>query len=182
MVQPILIPDASAEPAAYVRALLDVLGDRDPLEVYDQTRDAIRGLCSGLDKSAWTRPMAPGEWSAYQIVGHLLDVDIVYGFRWRLVLTEEVPSYPGYDERAWARLPRPGPDALLAAFQGLRTANIALVESIEPRDRQRQGVHAEQGIEDIDRMIRKIAGHDLAHANQLERTIEAAMAARPGNS
>jgi hypothetical protein len=31
------IPDATAEPAAYVRALIDTLGDRDPLEVYETT-------------------------------------------------------------------------------------------------------------------------------------------------
>jgi hypothetical protein len=76
MTAPIRVPDATAEPEAYVRALLDTLGDRDPLQVYDQTRDTVRRACSGLDDSAWARPMAAGEWSADQIVGHLLDVDI----------------------------------------------------------------------------------------------------------
>src|SRR5262249_51964595 len=42
------IPDATAEPAAYVRALLDTLGDRDPLEVYETTAGQVRRLCQDL--------------------------------------------------------------------------------------------------------------------------------------
>jgi hypothetical protein len=33
-------------------------------------------------------------------------------------------------------------------------------------------VHGEQGAEDVRLMIDKMAGHDLAHLNQLQRTID----------
>jgi hypothetical protein len=174
MVQPIVIPDATQEPAAYVAALLDTLGDRDPLEVYEATPGLVRTLCAGLDESQWHTPMAPGEWNALQIVGHLLDVDIVYGFRWRLALTEQAPTYPGYDEKAWSELARPAPAALLDGFVGVRLVNSALLRALSEDDMKRVAVHAEQGEEDVARMIHKVAGHDLAHLNQLERTVAVA--------
>jgi len=173
MIDPILIPDATTEPAAYVAALLRTLGDRDPLAVYEQTPDEVRRHCQDLDEQEWTTPMADGEWSALQVVGHLFDVDVVYGFRWRLALTEDTPAYPGYDEKAWSQLARPTPPQLLDALAGIRLANAALLRSLDERDLRRRGVHGEQGSEDVQRMLDKVAGHDLAHLDQLGRTIAA---------
>ena len=173
MIEPIELPDASREAAAYVAALVATLGEREPLEVLRGTPATARELCRGLRGDAWGVPMADGEWSALQVVGHLLDVEIVHGFRWRLVLTEERPFYPGYDEKAWSLLPRPGPERVLDAFAGLRTANLAMLEGVGERDQQRLGVHGEQGEEPFHLLVTKVAGHDLAHLNQLARTVAA---------
>jgi arginase len=40
-------------------------------------------------------------------------------------------------------------------------------------DRERLGVHGEQGPERFDLALAKVAGHDLAHLNQLARTVAA---------
>lgn len=173
MIEPIVIPDAAAQPDSYVQALLATLGDRDALAVYRDTPARVSQICEGLDEHAWRRPMADGEWSAIQVVGHLLDVDIVYGFRWRLALTAQMPAYPGYDEKRWSELARPSIADLLAAFAALRTVNVALLASLDEAAWRREAVHAEQGSEDLRRMLDKVAGHDLAHCNQLERTIAA---------
>jgi hypothetical protein len=174
VIEPIQIPDASLEPAAYVRALVATLGDREPLEVLRQTPTAVRSICGELTDAQWRRPMAHGEWTALQVVGHLLDVDVVYGFRWRLILTEDRPSYPGYDEKRWSLLPRPVPTQLLAALEGLRAVNLAVLDGVDDDAATRSGVHAEQGQEQFDLTVRKVAGHDLAHLNQLARTVAAA--------
>lgn len=173
MVEPIHLPDATADPDAYVAALLATAGDRDPVGVYARTPDEVRRLCTPLTGDAWSAQPIDGEWSAQQLVGHLFDVDLVYGFRWRLALTEDNPSYPGYDEKSWSELARPEPAALLTAFTALRRANLDLVRSLTPADWDRRAVHGEQGEEDVRRMMNKVAGHDIAHLNQLQRTIEA---------
>jgi DinB superfamily len=174
VIEPIQIPDATLEPAAYVRALVDTLGDRQPLEVLRQTPTAVRAMCGELTDAQWRTPMADGEWNALQVVGHLLDVDVVYGFRWRLVLTEDRPSYPGYDEKRWSQLPRPAPTQVLAALEGLRAVNLAVLDQVDDAGSERLGVHGEQGEEHFDLTVRKVAGHDLAHLNQLARTVAAA--------
>jgi len=174
------IPDATAEPAAYVRALIGTLGDRDPLEVYETTAGEVRRLCQGLSVRQWNVPLGAGEWSAAQIVGHLTDVDIVYGFRFRLVLTEDEPAYPGYEEKNRSQRTRPEPTGLVAAISGLRAYNTALLRHTPRGLWQRRGTHGEQGREQFGLMITKIAGHDLAHLNQLARTV--AVAARQDDS
>jgi hypothetical protein len=173
MIEPIEIPDATREPAAYVTALIRALGEREPLEVLRGTPETARKLCQGLDGDGWRTPMAEGEWTPLQVVGHLVDVDIVYGFRWRLILTEDRPSYPGYDEKAWSLLPRPDPERLLDALDGLRAVNLAMLEHLDDTDREPLGVHGEQGEERFDLALAKVAGHDLAHLNQLARTVAA---------
>jgi hypothetical protein len=172
VIEPIHIPDATLEPAAYVQALVATLGDREPLAVLRQTPTAVRAMCAGLTEAQWGTPMAEEEWNALQVVGHLLDVEVVYGFRWRLILTEDRPSYPGYDEKRWSLLPRPAPIQLLGALAGLRAANLALLEGVDDAA-GRSGVHGEQGEERFELTVRKVAGHDLAHLNQLARTVAA---------
>ncbi|HEU4397132.1 MAG TPA: DinB family protein [Actinomycetota bacterium] len=174
MIEPIQIPDATLEPAAYVQALVDTLGDREPLEVMRQTPTTVRAMCEELTDAQWRTPMADTEWNALQIVGHLLDVEVVYGFRWRLVLTEDRPSYPGYDEKRWSLLPRPAPAQVLATLEGLRAVNLAVLDQVDGDGRRRLGVHGEQGEEHFDLTVRKVAGHDLAHLNQLARTVAVA--------
>jgi len=171
MVESIHIPDATREPQEYVQALLQVLDGRNAIAVYTDTPATVQRLCDGLKADEWQRAPAPGEWNPLQIVGHLLDVDVVYGFRWRLTITEDTPSYPGYDEKRWGELARPDPQALLRAFSALRTANVALLRSLDADAWTRTGVHGEQGEETLRRMTDKIAGHDIAHVNQLERAI-----------
>jgi hypothetical protein len=164
-------PDATDQPEAYRDTLLAILGERDPLAVMAETRERLRELADGRDAAALARRPVDSEWSPAEIIGHLVDVEVVFGFRWRLALTADRPSYPGYDEKLWSQLPKPPGDQLLTAFDALRTYNLWLLRSIPPSEWERVGVHGEQGPETVDVMARKIAAHDLVHLNQLARAL-----------
>ena len=168
------IPSATHDPDSYVRALLEVAGEREPSTVLGTTPARARLLFQDLPDRLLDVSPAPGEWSAASIVGHLHDVDIVYGFRWRLVLTEDNPDYPGYDEKSWAALPRLPFWQLFNAWEGLRAANVALLRALPADAWQRTGGHGEQGTETLRTMIMKVVGHDIAHLIQLYRTVRAA--------
>jgi DinB superfamily len=166
------IPDASGEPDAYVASLLRALAGRNPMEQLDRTVAEVRRLTADLSRrTVSARP--PGEWSVEENVGHLFDVDICYGFRIRLILTEDRPSYPAYDEKRLCALPKPPFPELLDAWESLRRANVLLYRSMNEEQRARTGLHPEQGEEPAIRLAEKMAGHDLAHLNQIVRTIEA---------
>jgi len=167
------IPDATTQPAAYVKALVEVLGDRDPLEVLAGTPSEVDRIIASADAQALTSADA-GAWSFRDVLGHLLDVDIVYGFRFRLALTEDVPSYPGYNEKGFAGLPKLDVLPLAQAFRGLRSANLELLRSLDGRQLSRQAMHGEQGLENVGLMLVKLAGHDLAHLAQMKRAVAAA--------
>ncbi|WP_037911308.1 DinB family protein [Actinacidiphila yeochonensis] len=165
------IPSATEDPSAYVTALLETAGDRDPFEVMAMTPVWAARLFEELPVELIDEVPEAGEWPAAHVVGHLFDVDIVYGFRWRLVATEDDPVYPGYDEELWAPLPRLPFRAMLDAWTGLRAANVALLAALPAADWQRTGRHGEQGGETMEVMIRKVVGHDIAHVNQIYRAI-----------
>jgi hypothetical protein len=55
--------------------------------------------------------------------------------------------------------------------------NLAVLAGVDDAAATRSGVHGEQGQEQFDLTVRKVAGHDLAHLNQLARTVAAATVA-----
>src|SRR5688572_13218434 len=59
--------------ARYVAALLDLLGDRDPMHVQEEQVVWLRRAMAGMDEDALARPEAPGKWSVGQVLRHLAD-------------------------------------------------------------------------------------------------------------
>jgi hypothetical protein len=62
--------------------------------------------------------------------------------------------------------------ALLDAWDALRRPNVLLYRSMDTEQQARIGIHPEQGEEPAIRLAEKTAGHDLAHLNQIIRTID----------
>src|SRR5215831_989771 len=86
----------------YTAAILDLLGDRDPRAVLSATPDALQRAVGRLSADELRAPEAPGKWSIIQVVRHLADSEIVWGWRLRLVLSQDRPPITGYDQDAWA--------------------------------------------------------------------------------
>jgi len=168
---------AAAGAAAYVRALLDLLGSRDPLEVTEEQLAWLERRTAGLDDAALRRPEAPGKWSAIQVIQHLADSDVVAGWRTRLMLAEDRPVIQGYDQDAWARnlgYAEASLEVAMSQLRGMRAANLRLWRSLSPAQRARIGMHSERGPESVDHLIRLMAGHDLVHRRQIDRALVAA--------
>ncbi len=164
---------SSAEQAeAYIRALLDLVGDRDPLEVLEATPGALDGAVRGLSDEALSRPESEGKWSVRHVLRHLADSEIVWGYRLRLVLAQERPRLSGYDQDAWAaRLGYADADVgeAIEEFRVLRRSQLRLLELASPDDLRRVGLHDERGEETVSHMTRLYAGHDLLHLRQIDR-------------
>lgn len=167
---------SSEEADAYVRAVLDLLGERDPLEVLESTPAGLRQGIVGMSEAALSALEAPGKWSVRHVLRHLADSEIVWGYRLRLVLAQERPALTGYDQDAWAsRLGYEEAEVAeaLEEFAVLRRGHLRLLNGASGRDLQRVGVHAERGEETVEHMVRLYAGHDLLHLRQIERIREA---------
>ncbi len=158
--------------AAYVRALLELLGDRDPLVVAAEMVPALERAVAGLDEARLRRPERPGKWSISEVVAHLADSELVWGYRLRRVLAEERPTLSGYDQDRWAERLRYRDATLaesMALFAALRAANLRLLRAAGAADLQRVGLHDERGEESVARMLELYAAHDLVHRRQIER-------------
>lgn len=172
-----LAASSVAEAQAYIDAILGLLGDRDPWSVLETTPGEVESRVEGLDDATLRRPEAPGKWSMIQVVQHLADTEIVWGWRLRMVIAEERPSIAGFDQDLWAQrlgyADVPLADAL-EQLRLLRRLNLRVVRAVpEPERHLRVGIHAERGEETLTHMLRLEAGHDLAHLRQLDRTRKA---------
>jgi hypothetical protein len=160
------------EIAAYVAALLDLLGDNDPVAVLRHTPAAIEQVLAGVPAGLVTKPEKPGKWSIRHVVQHLADSELVGGFRLRMVLAHDRPPLTGYDQDLWAKRLRYDEADVGDAFDqfaALRRANVRLWERLAPADLMRVGIHGERGEESLERLRRLYAGHDILHLRQLER-------------
>ena len=168
---------AAAAAAGYTRAILEVLGDRDPLAVAAELLTWLERRTAGLDDAMLRRPEAPGKWSVLEVIQHLADTEVVYAWRTRQILTQDRPPIQAYDQDAWARVLQYGRADLAVALgqlRGVRTANLRLWRSLTPAQLERVGLHSERGPESLDLVIRMMGGHDLVHRRQIDRVLAAA--------
>jgi hypothetical protein len=161
---------------AYTTAILNLLGEQDPIAVLRDTPSTVQQTIAGLSGDQISRPEAPAKWSMRQVVRHLADSEIVWGWRLRLVLAQDRPPLTGYDQDVWAERLRYADadiDEALEEFAVLRRGHLRLLTRATADDLHRVGLHAERGEESVGHMLRLYAGHDLLHLRQLARIRDA---------
>src|SRR5918995_3794248 len=167
---------AAATASVYTRALLDVLGSRDPVDVLSELMPWITERIRTVDQRILRVPEAPGKWSVIEVLQHLADSDLVFGFRLRMILTEEKPPIQAYDQDAWARTfkYRDVPlELTLGQLDSLRAANVHVLRQVSPEQLERVGLHSERGPESAGFLLQLMAGHDLVHRRQVDRILAA---------
>ncbi len=167
---------AVAGASAYTRALLDVLASRDPLQVLTELVPWLTASTSSIADTTLRQAEAPGKWSVIEVIQHLADSDLVFGFRLRMILTENEPPLQGYDQDAWARTFHYRDVKLgtaLDQLRGLRGGNFHVLRRLSPAQLQRVGRHGERGSESAGFLLRLMAGHDLVHRRQIDRILAA---------
>ncbi len=168
---------AAAGATAYVRALLDLLGPREPLEVLPELMPWLDRRLQGIPDARLQRPEAPGKWSVAAIVQHLADSEMILAVRGRLILSEDRPPIRGFDQDLWAerfRYNEASTKTALAQLRGLRAANLELWRRLTPADLAREMIHNERGPESLGHLLKLMAAHDLVHRRQIDRVLGAA--------
>lgn len=161
---------------AYVEAVVELVEDRDPLEILRSTPTLMMELLTGLPDELLDAPEEVGKWSVREVARHLADSELVWAVRLRMVLAQERPTLEGYDQEAWAsrlRYREADLDATLREFGGVRSGNLALLEGLSTDELRRVGMHTERGEETVEQMVSLYAGHDLVHLRQVRRILEA---------
>ncbi len=162
--------------AEYVAAVLELLGDRNPMDVLTKTPEALKNVLEDVSHDQASQPEAEGKWSIRQILQHLTDSELVWGYRLRMVLAQKRVRLTGYDQDEWAaRLgyEQSDPSEAVREFSMLRKMNLRLLERATPEDLKRAGTHAERGRETVAHMMKLYAGHDILHLRQIERVRQA---------
>jgi len=167
--------DPVAEFEEYRQELLALIGDHDPLEVLAHTPSDLEARLAGVGENVLAMRPREGAWSVKEVLGHLGDTEWVYGYRLRMILSHHQPEIAGYDQElmvsGMAHNQRPA-SMLMEELRRLRGLNLDLYLRSKGPAWGRYGLHAERGEESVDLNVRLLAGHDLRHAAQIERTLK----------
>jgi uncharacterized damage-inducible protein DinB len=145
------------------------LGDRDALEVIRQTPGRLAQVVEGLSTAEIEARPAPGKWNVREVLAHLADCEIAFGFRMRQSYGGETLVQP-FDQDAWARAYAVyTAEQALATFVALRGWNVAFVGGLTEADKKLPAVHPERGEMVLWTIVETMAGHDLHHLAGLKR-------------
>ena len=146
------------------------LGDRDPLQALEETPERIRRIVSTWSAERFERSYAPGKWTARQLLVHLAQAELALTTRARYALGREGYSAQSFSQDDWIAIDE-GVDSrtALEAYLALRRMNVAMFRSLSPAQRERTFIHPEYGTLTVWWVASQLAGHDIHHAEQLER-------------
>ena len=145
------------------------LGDRNAREIIAETPSKLTDVARRLGTEGMKRSLAPGKWSCREILCHLADTELAFGFRLRQALAEPRHVIQRFDQDAWSKS-YSSLDARLAitTFSALRQWNLSLLEGIGAAAYGRTLNHPERGDMTFQQLVETMAGHDLNHLQQLE--------------
>jgi uncharacterized damage-inducible protein DinB len=145
------------------------LGEREPVEVIASTPEKLERLLARLSPEQIERQPAPGKWSAREIMAHLADCELAFGFRLRQGAAGVEMVQP-FEQDDWAR--NYGAYDFAAAtktYRALRAWNLAFVRSLTEKQKAQVVTHPERGTMTVWTIVETMAGHDLHHLERLEK-------------
>jgi hypothetical protein len=145
---------------------------RKHLDAADKSPKEIAAAVSGLPDRVLRYKPAPDKWCVLEVLGHLADIEIVYGHRLRQMLADEKPAIAPIDQDAWARnlnYMNAAP-AELVAFYGLaRHHNLRLLRTLDAGAYAKSAYHPElQRQVSVAELVERIAAHGAGHLAQIE--------------
>jgi hypothetical protein len=153
----------------------------DLLERFRRGPELLAVVLTGVFGEEEDFVIAPGKWSARQIVAHLADSEMVGAHRMRLVIAQENPTLTAFDQDAWTRnldYARRKPKQSLETFRRIRAENHELLKGLAEGVFERSGTHTENGVVTLRSLVEGYAAHAESHARQLQEIRVAYKAAK----
>jgi hypothetical protein len=143
------------------------------LDAAEKSPRQIAAAVSGLADKALRYKPATNKWSILEILGHLADVEIVYGYRMRQILADKRPVIAPIDQDDWASnlgYMEAAPPELVAVYGLNRHNNLRLLRRLKPGDLEKSAFHPERNRNvTLAELVEMMAGHGANHLEQIER-------------
>jgi uncharacterized damage-inducible protein DinB len=162
-------------PQQYTQRILGYIEGKIAMDVLAATPRQVERLVEGVKKDRLGKRPAPGKWSVTELLAHLADVEIVQGFRIRLILGSSGTEIQGFDQDVWARYSdyaSHDPALSLEGWRVNRERTLRLLKSLPAEMWDSYGVHSERGKETVRRVSEMMAGHDINHLGQIQALLK----------
>jgi uncharacterized damage-inducible protein DinB len=155
----------------YTRRITGYVRGKNHFKVLQATTNKLHRAIRNATPAMLKRKPAPDKWSVAEILAHLAENELVFGYRLRFVLGSNGATIQAFDQNAWqanAGYLNKHPRQAFQLFATLRGNNIALLRSLSKEQWDFYGMHQERGKETIHRMVELFAGHDINHLKQIK--------------
>jgi|SRR5580698_3106498 hypothetical protein len=135
----------------------------------------LRAAIAGLSPQQLDTPYRPGGWTVRQVVHHVPDSHMNAYIRFKLALTEDVPTIKPYEQQLWAELTdsKDTPiEVSLTLLDSLHDRWVRVLHSITPDQWKRNFRHPELGVVSLEKNLALYAwhgNHHVAHITELRK-------------
>ncbi len=152
------------------------LGQLTPLDILttlEAVPASVAETVSGVGDEVLSRKPSEQEWCAKEIIGHMLETDILFARRVTTLLeaqgvpdlTTPIPPWKLHEGKGYEKMPVP---ELLERLTQARSASLAIVRDLKPAQWSRRGTLRGTSTSLID-LGTWLANHDRGHIAQLRR-------------
>ncbi len=142
------------------------------LDAAERSPREIAAAVSGLPEKVLRYKPSPDKWCVLEILGHLADIEIVYGYRLRQMLADTKPVIAPLDQDAWAHnlgYTEALPAELIAFYGVARHHNLRMLRRATPDDYSKSAYHPELQREvTVAEIVGAMGGHGASHLRQIE--------------
>ncbi len=147
----------------------DGMSDARREELIDQIAELpakLRAAVAGLSEPQFDTPYREGGWTVRQVVHHLADSHMNAYIRFKLALTEDVPTVKTYEQDRWAETidsRTAPPEVSLSLLEGVHHRLVMLLRAMSAADFARKFKHPELGELTVERLLGMYAWHGRHH-------------------
>jgi hypothetical protein len=140
------------------------------------TPAALDALLRDLPESWTHRNEGENTWSAFDIIGHLIEGERNdWMTRAKIILEHgETLPFARFNREGFTQMPQDvSIGARLDEFARLRSANLDELRALhlKPEDLEKRGLHPVLGVVTLSQLLATWAAHDLTHLHQLSRVM-----------
>jgi uncharacterized damage-inducible protein DinB len=144
---------------------LDAAERAEAIDLISRVPGELRRAVADLSAEQLNTPYRDGGWTVRQVVHHLPDSHLNAYMRWKLALTEDVPTIRTYEEARWAELPdsEGSIEHSLDLLEALHARWVTLLRQLPEDAWGRRLHHPEIGEVGLDHMLAMYAWHGRHH-------------------
>jgi hypothetical protein len=148
------------------------VGDRNAVELLNSTLEEYRDAAALLSSASWNQPWAPNKWTLREIMVHVAQWEMIFGYRLACGVAMPVFAIQAADQDMLMHKTG-GIDGAtaFAAFEGVRRMNLGLIQSLSPADRAVIVMHPEYGAVSVSDLITQMTGHPMHHLKQIRSAL-----------
>lgn len=130
------------EYGAYYQRYIDAVPRGDPFAILARQVDQLRASLGRVRGASEHHRYAQGKWTIREVVGHMSDVERIFGYRALRIARGDTTELPGFDQdeyMAVAGYDHRSLDDLLDEFSSLRRANLLMLRALKDTDWTQMG-------------------------------------------